>query len=92
MVTLFHLREALAAKHGVPFENIIVGLGSSELIDLSARLLLHPGDEGITSQGSFALYYIAVQATGGRLIAQPLVNDAFDLDGIARAITPASAT
>jgi len=86
----FYLREALAAKHGVPLENIIVGLGSSELIDLSARLLLHPGDEGITSQGSFALYYIAIQATGARLIALPLVDDAFDLDGIARAITPAT--
>jgi histidinol-phosphate aminotransferase len=84
----YYLREALAAKHGVPMENVILGLGSSELIDLSARLLVHPGEEGLTSEGSFALYYIAIQATGARLIAVPLAHDAFDLDAMARAITP----
>ncbi|HET9399311.1 MAG TPA: histidinol-phosphate transaminase [Candidatus Acidoferrales bacterium] len=83
----YYLREALAAKHGVPMENIVVGLGSSELIDLSARLLIHLGEEGITSQGSFALYYIAIQATGGRLVALPLRDYAFDLNAMARAIS-----
>src|SRR5271156_222408 len=33
-----YLREALAGLHGVPMENLIIGLGSSELIDLSARV------------------------------------------------------
>ena len=83
----YYLREALAAKHGVAMENVIIGLGSSELIDLSARLMIHPGEDGITSQGSFALYYIAIQATGGRLVALPLRDYAFDLNAMARAIT-----
>jgi histidinol-phosphate aminotransferase len=83
----YYLREALAAKHGVAMENVVIGLGSSELIDLSARLLIRPGEDGITSQGSFALYYIAIQATGGRLVALPLRDYAFDLNAMARAIT-----
>jgi len=83
----YYLREARAAKHGVGMENVIIGLGSSELIDLSARLLIRPGEDGITSQGSFALYYIAIQATGGRLVALPLCDYAFDLNAMARAIT-----
>src|SRR5882724_91934 len=33
-----YLREALAGLHGIPLENVILGLGSSELIDLSARM------------------------------------------------------
>jgi histidinol-phosphate aminotransferase len=82
-----YLREALAGLHNVKIENVILGLGSSELIDLSARLMVRPGDEGLTSLGSFPLYYIAIQATGGDLIAVPLKDHAFDLDAMARSIT-----
>jgi histidinol-phosphate aminotransferase len=83
----YYLREALAGLHGIPNENVILGLGSSELIDLSARMMLRQGDEGLTSLGSFPLYYIAVQATGGQLVTTPLKNHAFDLDAMASAIT-----
>jgi histidinol-phosphate aminotransferase len=83
-----YLREALAGLHGVPIENVILGHGSSELIDLSARLMIHPGEEGLTAQGSFALFYISIQATGGTLVALPLRDYGFDLAEILRAITP----
>jgi histidinol-phosphate aminotransferase len=82
-----YLREALAGLHGVRLENVILGLGSSELIDLSARMMVRPGDEGLTSLGAFPLFYIAIQATGGKLVTVPLKDHAFDLDAIARAIT-----
>jgi histidinol-phosphate aminotransferase len=83
-----YLREALSGLHGVPMENVILGFGSSELIDLSARLMIRPGEEGITAQGSFALFYIAIQATGGTLVALPLKNYGFNLVAIAQAVTP----
>jgi len=83
-----YLREALAGMHGVPMDNVILGFGSSELIDLSARLLIRPGEEGLTAKGSFALYYIAIQASGGKLVAVPLKDYGFDLGALARAITP----
>lgn len=82
-----YLREALAGLHGIPIQNVILGLGSSELIDLSARLMVRPGDEGLTSFGAFPLFYIAIQATGGRLVTVPLKDHAFDLDALARGIT-----
>jgi histidinol-phosphate aminotransferase len=82
-----YLREALAGLHGVRLENVILGLGSSELIDLSARMMVRPGDEGLTSLGAFPLFYIAIQATGGQLVTVPLKDHAFDLDALARAIT-----
>lgn len=82
-----YLREALAGLHGVRIENVILGLGSSELIDLSARMMVRPGDEGLTSLGAFPLFYIAIQATGGELITVPLKDHAFDLNAMARAIT-----
>jgi histidinol-phosphate aminotransferase len=82
------LREVLAARHDVRAEEIFVGLGSSEIIDLASRVLLRPGSEGITSEGSFALFSIAIRASGGKLMLTPLRNYTFDLDAIARAVTP----
>jgi len=84
----FYLRQALAAKHDIPTEQIILGAGSTELIDLSARLMLRPGGAGVTSEGSFPLYYIAIRAAGARLIETPLREYRFDLDAIARSLSP----
>jgi histidinol-phosphate aminotransferase len=82
------LREILAARNHVRFEEVFVGLGSSEIIDLASRVLLRPGLDGITSEGSFALFAIAIRASGGRLIQTPMRNYTFDLDAIAAAVTP----
>jgi len=82
------LREVLAARNNVRFEEVFVGLGSSEIIDLASRVLLRPGLHGITSEGSFALFAIAIRASGGSLTQTPMRNYTFDLDAIAAAVTP----
>jgi histidinol-phosphate aminotransferase len=82
------LREVLAAGNQVRFEEVFVGLGSSEIIDLASRTLLRPGLDGITSEGTFALFSIAIRASGGRLIQTPMRDYTFDLDAIAAAVTP----
>lgn len=82
----YYLREALAARHEVPREKIVVGNGSTDVIHLAASVLLGPGESAVTSQGSFPLYYIAIEKMGANLIAVPQKNYGFDLDGIARAV------
>jgi histidinol-phosphate aminotransferase len=82
------LREVLARRYGVRAEEVFVGLGSSEIIDLASRVLLRPGLMGITSEGSFALFAIAIRASGGKLVQTPMRNYTFDLDAIAAAVTP----
>lgn len=82
------LRQVLANRFGVQPEEVFVGLGSSEIIDLASRALLRPGLEGITSEGSFTLFAIAIRASGGTLIQTPMKNFAFDLEAIATAVTP----
>jgi len=84
----FYLREALSKRHGIPAENIILGGGSTELIDLTARMVLHPGDCGVTSYGSFPLYHIAVRATGARFLEIPMRDFTFDLSRMARELPP----
>ena len=83
-----HLRKVLAKRLRVRFEEVFVGLGSSEIIDLASRVLLRPGLGGITSEGSFTLFAIAIRASGAKLIQTPMKNFTFDLDAIAAAVTP----
>ena len=82
------LRNALAKKHDIPAENIILGGGSTELIDLSARMVLRQADCGVTSFGSFPLYYIAIRATGARYVEVPQRDYHFDLDSMAEFLPP----
>jgi len=82
------LREALAVLNGVSPEEIFVGLGSSEIIDLAARVLLRAGLQGLTSEGSYAPFSVAIRASGAELVLVPQRNFAFDLEAMAKAITP----
>ena len=82
----FHLREKLAALHGVTPEEVFIGLGSSELIDLAARALLRPGQTGITADGTYAPFSIAILASGAQLVRVPLDSFAFDLPAMVRAV------
>ncbi len=84
----YYLREKLSARLGVEMDNILLGCGSTELIDIAARTLLNHGDEGVTSEGSFPMYYISIRAAGARLVEVPLQNFTFDLEALASAATP----
>ncbi|HVH70826.1 MAG TPA: histidinol-phosphate transaminase [Candidatus Dormibacteraeota bacterium] len=84
----YYLRQKLAAMHGVSSDEIFVSLGSSELIDLAARVLLRSGLQGITSIGTYAPFSIAIRASGAELVLVPQQDFAFDLSAIAKAITP----
>src|SRR2546427_4894616 len=57
------LRQTLAERHGISAEEIFIGLGSSELIDLAARVLLRPGLQGLTSEGTYAPFSVAIRAS-----------------------------
>jgi histidinol-phosphate aminotransferase len=82
------LRFALAEYHGIAAEQILVTDGSTALLDIIARTLLAPGLNAVTSERSFIVYSLVTRATGAKFIQVPMRNDAFDLDGIAAAITP----
>ena len=82
------LREKLARLDGVSPEEIFVALGSSEIIDLAARVLLRAGRQGLTSEGTYAPFSVAIRASGAELVLAPQRGFAFDLKAMARAITP----
>jgi histidinol-phosphate aminotransferase len=82
-----YLRTDLAKRLRIDKSNLILGGGSTEIIDLVAHTLLRAGLDGITSQGTFPIYSTCIQSTGARLIEVPLRDYVFDLEAIADAVT-----
>jgi len=82
------LRETLAERIGIAPEEIFVGLGSSEIIDLASRVLLRAGLQGLTSDGTYAPFSVAIRASGAELVLVPQRHYAFDLNAMTEAITP----
>lgn len=83
-----YLREALAERHGVAFENVILGAGSSELIAFAARAFLAPGHAGLTSASTFPLFPINIRLTGAELVETPLRDCSIDLQAMAARLAP----
>src|SRR6266403_5460807 len=73
------LREKLAERIGIAPEEIFVGLGASEIIDLASRVLLRAGLQGLTSEGTYAPFSVAIRASGAELVLVPQWEVAFDL-------------
>jgi histidinol-phosphate aminotransferase len=83
----FELKQALVRRYGVAMENIVLGNGSNDVLDLAARAFLSPDADAVYSQHAFAVYPLAVQAIGARGIEVPARNYGHDLDAMARAVT-----
>ena len=84
----FYLKERLSKKMGVPANQLTVGNGSNELLELVGHALLSPADEVVMSQYSFAVYPIVTQLFGARLITVPARDYGHDLPAMIKAVTP----
>ncbi|MGB3339928.1 MAG: histidinol-phosphate transaminase [bacterium] len=82
----FYLKRKMYEKFGQPPENIIIGSGSVELIELIFKAYVNPGDQVIMSEPSFIMYKIACQIFGGERIAIPLRDFRHDIKAMSRAI------
>ncbi len=82
----FELKTAIAAKLGVDTAGIVLGNGSNDVLELAARALLAPGLSAVHSEHAFAVYPLAIQATGARGIAAPARDYGHDLTAMREAI------
>jgi histidinol-phosphate aminotransferase len=82
------LREAIARKTGLSPDEVILGNGSDEIMDLAAKVFLSPGEEAIVGDRTFAIYSIAVRAQGGAVREVPLRDGVHDLEAMRRAVGP----
>lgn len=82
----FALKTALCRRYGVQMENLILGNGSNDLLEIAADAFLTPGAATVYSQYSFAVYALATQAAGATGIVVPAQNYGHDLDAMLAAI------
>ncbi|MFT3756628.1 MAG: histidinol-phosphate transaminase [Pseudoxanthomonas sp.] len=69
------LREALAALYGVNAEQLLIGRGSDEAIDLLVRATCMPGQGGVvTLPPVFGMYAVSARLQGARVLEIPLLD------------------
>jgi len=84
----YYLREKLSEIQGIPPNQIILGAGSTDLIELVAKTFLSgSADEAITSESAFYMYRLAVEDMGAGVVQTPMRDQTFDLAAIAHAVT-----
>ncbi len=82
------LRRKVAAHHELPAEQVFIAAGSTGVLSLLCQTLLGTGLNAVTSERSFIVYSMLVQAAGGRLIEARMHREGniFDLDAMLAAI------
>ena len=81
------LVNVLADHHDVGPENIILGNGSNDVLDLVARTYLMPGDESLMYEHSFLVYELVSRAADATVVATKASHYAYDLRTLEKAIT-----
>lgn len=67
----FELKAALARRLSVSPEQITLGNGSNDVLEIIAHTFLSPGVEAVYSEHAFAVYPIVTQAIGARARVAP---------------------
>lgn len=76
------LREAIARKHELHDDQVIVGNGSDEVLTLAAAALINPGDQGVTAAHTFSQYAFATRLYGGTIRFAPMQGGSYDLTAL----------
>jgi histidinol-phosphate aminotransferase len=74
------LTEALAAYTGAQPEQITVGAGADEILDLLAKAYIGLGDRVVQSWPSYAMFRIVSEIAGGSVEDVPATGPSFGLD------------
>ncbi len=87
----FALKAALAKRFDVDADDIVLGNGSNDVLELVTQAFLRPGDTAVYSRHAFAVYPLATQARGATGIEVAPANDyGHDLAAMRAAIVPST--
>lgn len=74
------LKKAVSVFRGIPVENIFLGNGSDEIIDLCFRVFCQPGtDKALTFSPTYGMYEVSASVNDVELIKVPL-NQSYQID------------
>lgn len=83
----FDLKSALAEKYQVNLNQITLGNGSNDVLEMIARTFVSPSDEVLYSQYTFAVYPIVTQAIGAKGVIAPARDYGHDLQAMSTLIS-----
>ncbi|PKH51089.1 histidinol-phosphate transaminase [Tenacibaculum sp. Bg11-29] len=70
------IKERLTEIKGIAKNQVFIGNGSDEIIDLAFRIFCEPGkDKALTFSPTYGMYDVSANINDVELIKQPLVND-----------------
>jgi len=84
----FYLRQAIAEHSHVKLNQVVLGNGSAEIIEMAAKACFISGGSAVIPRHSFAIGSIATQTAGGRVIETQATATEVDVDAILKAIQP----
>lgn len=84
----YRLRSAIAGRFGVGLENVVLGNGSNEIIELLCHSFLNENAELIAAEHAFVVYKLMATLFGAKYVEVPDPGFIHDLEAMADAITP----
>lgn len=76
------LRASIAAETGAHEDQVVLGQGSLQLLDLLARMLVRPGDVAYTEEPSYDRAITVLRRAGARVVGIPLQDDGPDVEAL----------
>ncbi len=83
----YYLKNDLAELLNVKPENLILGNGSNEILQIIADTFIKPEDEVLYAEQSFVVYTLATKIIGATAVTVPLKDFTYDLDAMIEKIT-----
>lgn len=83
----YYLKQALAKRLGLTPDHLVLGNGCNELLELTARCFLLPGDEVVIADPAFVIYGMLAHLQGCTTVRIPLKAWTHDLGAMAKAVT-----
>ncbi|MGE5668282.1 MAG: histidinol-phosphate transaminase [Betaproteobacteria bacterium] len=84
----YALKSALAQRLARSPDEIVLGNGSNDVLELVTQAFLRPGDHAVWSQHAFIVYPLATKARGAIGTEVPAKDYGHDLDAMRGAVTP----
>jgi histidinol-phosphate aminotransferase len=85
------LRKKLGERAGLSAESVVLGNGSTDVINFVVHTFIGPGNEAVIPMPTFPMYEARVRIAGGKVVPVPFTKEFYwDMPAILKAITPAT--
>jgi histidinol-phosphate aminotransferase len=83
------LREKIGERAGLTADHVVLGNGSTDVINFVVHTFVGPGDQTVIPVPTFPMYEARVKVAGGRAVSVPMTSDFYwDMEAILKAVTP----